>query len=83
MPKKGNQNNSKFPLYFDKFSFINSRPFLKGRSFENDFFKADPYLSHIVTPKYHYLINQISLFHFLTRHNGQLRVVKTTLGGAC
>ena len=26
-------------------------------------------LDHIVTPKYHYHINQISLFHFLTRPN--------------
>ena len=28
-------------------------------------------LSHIVTPKYIFLINQISLFHFLTRPIGQ------------
>ena len=35
MPKKGNKKNSKLPLYFDKFSFINSEPFWKGISFEN------------------------------------------------
>ena len=34
---------------------------------KNYFFKVDSYLSHIVTPKYHYHINQIELFHFLTR----------------
>ena len=59
--KKEIKKNSKFPLYFDEFCFINSEPFLKGRSFEKLFFKTDSCLSYIVTPKYAYCLNKISL----------------------
>ena len=37
MPRKGNRKNLKFSLYFYEFSFKNSRPFLKGKSFEKWF----------------------------------------------